>query len=171
MWGLWLSEELSDTGPRKTQWKHALDRFPLDVLRELALALCAEHVDLDELRLAGAPDGAIVEWLRGLDEAATDLIERYPGNRRIEQALAAARKAIRSVLADGPPVDAGESGLLKAPSRVSGWAEHDFNLARNLIADAAGLAQVDCRGGRAAVRPAGAVRPDSAAGNSLAPAW
>ena len=143
LWGLWLSEELSDTGPRKTQWKHALDRFPLDVLRELALALCAEHVDLDELRLTGAPDGAVVEWLRGLDETATDLIERYPGNRRIEQALAAARKAIRSVLAGGPPVNAGESGLLKTPSRVSGWTEHDFNMARNLIADAAGLAQVD----------------------------
>ena len=143
LWGLWLSEELSDTGPRKTPWKHALDRFPLDVLRELALALCAEHVDLDELGLAGAPDGAIVEWLRGLDEAATDLIERYPGNRKIERALAAARKAIRSVLTDGPTFDAAESGLLKAPSRVSGWTDHDFNLARNLIADAAGLAQVD----------------------------
>ena len=143
-WGLWLDEELAGTSSRKAAWKHVLGRFPLDLLRDLALALCAENVDLDALRLASPPGDAVGKWLQGLDEAVTDLIERHPENRKIERMLAAARKAIRSVLTGGPPVDAGELDLLKGtPSRVGGWTDPDFRLARNLLADAAGLAQVD----------------------------
>ncbi len=105
-WRLWLDEELSGTGPRTAEWKQVLGRFSLDRLGELALALCAENVDLDGLQRPGAPDdpGSILgKWLRELARTATDLIARHPKQRKqrqelkIKQALAVARKVIAAV--------------------------------------------------------------------------
>ncbi len=166
-WGLWLDEELSGTGPRTAEWKRLLSRFPLERLRELALALCAENVDLDGLERAGTPvdpsgatggpesrprtgagarddaDGAIGRWLGELDETAADLIARYPKQRKIERALAVARKAIRSARAGGASVDDEESRLLRGLSAPRDWAPEDFDAARDLVRDARALARVD----------------------------
>ena len=146
-WGLWLDDELSGTGPRTAEWKQLLGRFPLDRLRELALALCADNVDLDGLGAASAADdapGPLAEWLRELEETATDLIARHPKQRRIEQALAVARKVIRTARAGCPPVDDEESSLLRSlDAAPKGWTREDFKRARDLVTDARALAQVD----------------------------
>ena len=145
-WGLWLDEELSGAGPRTAEWKRLLSRFPLDRLRELALALCAENVDLDGLKRAGArgdADDPIEKWLGELDETAAGLIARYPKQRKIERALAVARKAIRSARAGGPSADDEELRLLQGLSAPRDWDPEDFDAARDLATDARALARVD----------------------------
>ncbi|MDE0035217.1 MAG: UvrD-helicase domain-containing protein [Deltaproteobacteria bacterium] len=146
-WALWLDEELSGTSPRTAEWKQVLGQFPLDRLRELALALCAENVDLDGLGRAGSPEdpaSPIAAWLRAMDESVTDLIARHPQRRKIEQALAAAQKVIRSLRFGVAPADDAELKLLEGkPSRVKGWTAEDFSLAGGLLEDAAALARVD----------------------------
>ena len=145
-WGLWLDEELSGTGPRTEEWKKILGRFSLDRLGELALALCADNVDLDGLQRPGGPDdpaGVLGQWLRGLEEAITDLIHRHPKQRRIEQALAVGRRVIQAARAGGASVDDEELSLLRGLTAPKDWTQEDFNHARNLATDARALAQVD----------------------------
>ncbi len=145
-WGLWLDEELSGTGPRTEEWKKILGRFSLDRLGELALALCADNVDLDGLQRPGGPDdpaGVLGQWLRGLEEAITDLIHRHPKQRRIEQALAVGRRVIQAARAGGASVDDEELSLLRGLTAPKDWTQEDFNHARNLVTDARALAQVD----------------------------
>ena len=145
-WGLWLDEELSGTGPRTEEWKKILGRFSLDRLGELALALCADNVDLDGLQRPGGPDdpaGVLGQWLRGLEEAITDLIRRHPKQRRIEQALAVGRRVIQAAGGGGASVDAEELSLLRGLTAPKDWTQEDFNHARNLVTDARALARVD----------------------------
>ncbi len=145
-WGLWLDEELSGTSPRTAEWKRLLGRFSLDRLRELALALCAENVDLNGFERAGAPDdpaGVLGEWLRELEDAATDLIVRHPKQRRIEQALAVGRRVIQAARGSGASVDAEELSLLRGLTAPKDWTQEDFNHARDLVTDTRALAQVD----------------------------
>ena len=145
-WGLWLDEELSGAGPRTAEWKRLLSRFPLERLRALALALCAENVDLDGLEPAAPPvdaDGAIEKWLGELDETAADLIARYPKQRKVERALAVAQKVIRSTRAGGASVDDDELRLLRGLSPPQDWTPEDFDAARDLVRDARALARVD----------------------------
>ena len=145
-WGLWLDEELSGTGPRTEQWKKILGRFSLDRLGELALALCADNVDLDGLQSPGGPDdpaGVLGQWLRGLEEAIADLIRRHPKQRRIEQALAVGRRVIQAARGGGVSVDDEELGLLRGLTAPKDWTQEDFNHARALATDARALAQVD----------------------------
>ena len=145
-WGLWLDEELSGTGPRTEEWKKILGRFSLDRLGELALALCADNVDLDGLQRPGGPDdpaGVLGQWLRGLEEAITDLIHRHPKQRRIEQALAVGRRVIQAARGGGASVDDEELGLLRGLTAPKDWTQEDFNHARALVTDARALAQVD----------------------------
>ena len=144
-WGLWLDEELSGTGPRTEEWKKILGRFSLDRLGELALALCADNVDLDGLQRPGGPDdpaGVLGQWLRGLEDTVTDLIHRHPKQRRIEQALAVGRRVIQAARG-GASVDDEELGLLRGLTAPKDWAQEDFNHARDLVTDARALAQVD----------------------------
>ena len=145
-WGLWLDEELSGTGPRTEQWKKSLGRFSLDRLGELALALCADNVDLDGLQRPGGPDdpaGVLGQWLRGLEDAIADLIRRHPKQRRIEQALAVSRRVIQAARGVGASVDDEESSLLRGLTAPKDWAQEDFHHARDLVTDARALAQVD----------------------------
>ena len=145
-WGLWLDEELSGTGPRTEEWKKILGRFSLDRLGELALALCADNVDLDGLQRPGGPDdpaGVLGQWLRGLEDAITDLIHRHPKQRRIEQALAVGRRVIQAAGGGGASVDDEELSLLRGLTAPKDWAQEDFHHARNLVTDVRALAQVD----------------------------
>ena len=149
-WGLWLDGELSNAGSGSREWKQVLGRFPLEQIGELALGLCAENVDLERIRRAGASgDSAdfLGEWLRELDETVTDLIARHPQRRNIELALAAARGVIQSLRAPGAgdvSVDAEELELLrKKPARVKGWTPDDFERAAALLKAASALALVD----------------------------
>ena len=145
-WGLWLDEELSGTGPRTEEWKKILGCFSLDRLGELALALCADNVDLDGLQRPGGPDdpaGVLGQWLRGLEEAITDLIRRHPKQRRIEQALTVGRRVIQAAGGGGASVDAEELSLLRGLTAPKDWTQEDFNHARNLVTDARALARVD----------------------------
>ena len=144
-WGLWLDEELSGTGPRTEEWKKILGRFSLDRLGELALALCADNVDLDGLQRPGGPDdpaGVLGQWLRGLEDAMTDLIHRHPKQRRIEQALAVGRRVIQAARG-GASVDDEELSLLRGLTAPKDWAQEDFHHARDLVTDVRALARVD----------------------------
>ena len=126
-WTRWLDGELSGAGPRTGEWKRILGRFPLARLRELALSLCAENVDLEGLRRrGGATDGAggqLRDWLRRMDETATDLLTRHPEQRKIEQAVAVARRVVRSAsfdfasLRSGRTEEAPRSGGTEGVSR------------------------------------------------------
>ena len=145
-WGLWLDQELSGTGPRTEEWKKILGRFSLDRLGELALALCADNVDLDGLQRPGGPDdpaGVLGQWLRGLEDAITDLIRRHPKQRRIEQALAVGRRVIQAAGGGGASVDDEELSLLRGLTAPKDWTQEDFNHARDLVTDARALARVD----------------------------
>ena len=125
-WTRWLDGELSGAGPRTGEWKRLLGRFPLARLRELALSLCAENVDLEGIRRGGASDGAggtLRDWLRRMDETATDLLTRHPEQRKIEQAVAVARRVVRSAsfdfasLRSGRTEEAPRSGGTEGVSR------------------------------------------------------
>ena len=145
-WGLWLDEELSGTSPRTEEWKKILGRFSLDRLGELALALCADNVDLDGLQRPGGPDdpaGVLGQWLRGLEDAITDLIHRHPKQRRIEQALAVGRRVIQAARGGGASVDDEDLSLLRGMTAPKDWAQEDFHHARDLVTDVRALAQVD----------------------------
>ena len=145
-WGLWLDEELSGTGPRTADWKDILARFSLDRLGELALALCAEDVDLDGLLRPGGPGdpaGVLGQWLCGLEDAATDLIRRHPKQRKFERAVAVARKVIQAARAPGAKFDDEELSLLRGSTPPADWSREDGRRARDLVTDARLLAQVD----------------------------
>ncbi len=145
-WRLWLDEELSGTGPRTAEWKKILGRFSLDRLGELALALCAENVDLDGLQGPDGPDdpaGVLGQWLRGLEDAVTDLIRRHPKQRKFERAVAVARKVIQAARAGGATFDDEESSLLRVSSAPKDWPREDVRRAQDLVTDARALAQVD----------------------------
>ena len=171
-WTRWLDGELSGAGPRTGEWKRILGRFPLARLRELALALCAENVDLEGLR-GGAPDsavGSLRDWLRRMDETATDLLTRHPEQRKIEQAVAVAQRVVRSASFDfaslrsgrteGAPRSGGTGATVQAfpkepaddedlsllsgvPSPPKGWSREDFERARDLWTAARPLARTD----------------------------
>ncbi|MDE0029149.1 MAG: UvrD-helicase domain-containing protein [Deltaproteobacteria bacterium] len=149
-WGLWLDGELSSAGPRTGEWKQVLARFPLEQIGELARGLCAENVDLEGIRRAGAvgdPAEVLEEWLGDLDETVTCLIARHPEQRKNEQALAVAREVIRSMRsapAEAVSVDPDDLSLLQwKPSAVKGWNEDDLERARDVLKAAGALAQVD----------------------------
>lgn len=149
-WGLWLDGELSSTGPRTREWQQVLARFPLEQIGELARGLCAENVDLEGIRRAGAPGdsaGVLDEWLDDLDETVTDLIGRHPEQRKIEQALAVAGEVIRSMRtapAEAVAIDPDDLNLLQwKPSPVKGWNEDDLERARAVLKAAGALARVD----------------------------
>ena len=142
-WALWLDQELSGTGPRTAEWKRLLGRFSLDRLGELALALCAENVDLDALQHPGDPADVLGQWLRGLEEAVTDLIRRYPKQRKFERALAVARKVIGAAGDGGATFADEELSLLRGSSPAADWSPEDGTRARDLVADARALARVD----------------------------
>ena len=151
-WGLWLDGELSNAGPRTEAWKQVLARFPLEQIGELALGLCAENVDLEGIRSAGASgDSAefLGKWLGELDETVKDLLARHLERRNIERALAVAGDVIRSMRAPGGgdvSVSAEDLDCLqKRPSRVKGWTPDDFDRACALLKTASGLASVDHR--------------------------
>ena len=120
-WARWLDGELSGAGPRTGEWKRLLGRFPLARLRELALALCAENVDLEGLRGGGAPDdavGSLRDWLRRMDEAAADLLTRHPEQRKIEQAVAVAQRVVRSASFDFASLRSGRTGGVSRSGRT-----------------------------------------------------
>ena len=149
-WGLWLDGELSNAGPRTEEWKQVLARFPLEQIGELALGLCAENVDLEGIRRAGASgDSAdlLGKWLGELDETVRDLMARHPQRRNVELALAVARDVIQSMRAPGSgdvSVNAEAlDRLRKKPSRVKGWTPDDFDCACALLKTASALASVD----------------------------
>ena len=172
-WTRWLDGELSGAGPRTGEWKRILGRFPLARLRELALAVCAENVDLEGLRRGGAPDGAggsLHDWLGRMDEAAADLLTRHPEQRKIEQAVAVAQRVVRSASFDfaslrsgrteGAPRSGGTGATVQAfpkeplddedlsllsgvPSPPKGWSREDFERARDLWTAARPLARTD----------------------------
>ncbi|MCY4438987.1 MAG: UvrD-helicase domain-containing protein [Deltaproteobacteria bacterium] len=145
-WALWLDQELSGTGPGTAEWKRLLGRLSLDRLGELALALCAENVDLDALQRPGGPDDpadVLGQWLRGLEDAVNDLIRRYPKQRKFERALAVARKVIRAARDGGAAFDDQELSLLGNSTPAADWSPEDSAPARDLVADARALARVD----------------------------
>ncbi|MDE0213701.1 MAG: UvrD-helicase domain-containing protein, partial [Deltaproteobacteria bacterium] len=149
-WGLWLDGELSSAGPRTGEWKQVLARFPLEHIAELAGGLCADKVDLEVIRRAGAagdPAEVLEEWLGDLDETVADLIARHPQQRKNEQALAVARDVVRSMRsapAEAVAVDPDDLSLLQwKPSAVKGWNEDDLESARDVLKAAGALAQVD----------------------------
>lgn len=145
-WSLWLDEELSGKGPRTSEWQRFLGRFPLDRLRSLTMALCAENVDLTGLRYAGSPSDPtdpVGKWLTEMDDKITDLITRHPKKRQIEQALAIARNVTRTVKAESPSIDPEELKLLRFSSAPKDWAQEDSKRARDLITDAQALMHVD----------------------------
>ncbi len=149
-WGLWLDGELSSAGPRTGEWKRVLARFPLEHIGELARGLCAENVDLEGIRHAGAagdPADVLEQWLGDLEDTAACLITRHPQQRKNEQALAVAREVIRSMRsapAEAVSVDPDDLSLLQwKPSPVKGWNEDDLERARAVLKAAGALAQVD----------------------------
>ncbi|MDE0342524.1 MAG: UvrD-helicase domain-containing protein [Deltaproteobacteria bacterium] len=149
-WGLWLDGELSSAGPRTGEWKQVLARFPLEHIGELARGLCAENVELEGIRRAGAagdPAEVLEGWLADLDKTVTDLIARHPQQRKNEQALAVARDVVRSMRsapAEAVAVDPDDLSLLQwKPSAVKGWNEDDLESARDVLKAAGALAQVD----------------------------
>ena len=147
-WTLWLDEDLSGHGTRTEAWERALGRFPLAHLRELALALCSENIDLDQLhRNAGSEytHFAVQAWLAQLDGEVGTLIGRYPKERKIERSLRITRNVIRRAT-QGSDADAEtdkrslEHLKLNAPGD---WAPADYARARELIRIAQLLTRVD----------------------------
>ncbi len=153
-WNLWLDRELSSRGPHRESWKELLRKLPLERIRELAYGLSPETVDLPRLvqLVQGQKELQLHRtWLKDLEQKASRLIERHPGNRSVEQQVRASRQMIREFCARGSV----GSGVLEAERELlasgkpitgtgpKGWSEEEVEEARGLIRVARCLMGID----------------------------
>ena len=153
-WEFWLDRELGPHGSHHSGWRRILADLGLEDIRQAAVVLCNEIIDLDELRTqveATPLPGGLKNWLVTQHARITALLAQYDGarKRKIDSALAMAREVFQVVCDQGlEPLDTlkdqaneelnGQFG--KAPS---GWEEQDFREARRLISLSKTLISVD----------------------------
>ncbi|MEE8077262.1 MAG: UvrD-helicase domain-containing protein, partial [Candidatus Binatia bacterium] len=151
-WATWLDQELSAQGARREDWKQVLRKISLEEMRKFAFALCSETVQLD--RLGHFPrDGDIPppvrQWLKKLEEEATNLMGQHPdGRQQIDKLTRISHEIVREILARGELVGGmleEEKAFLarKGPNPVKAWSESEFELAKELVRVARRLCQVD----------------------------
>lgn len=152
-WGLWLDQELSLAGNRKEDWKRILKTLPLDQIKELAVSLCSEAVELDRLnaspREKTVPE-AIRGWLESLEAKTGALLERHKEERMNEKLVRAAHAVVREFLRSGSISETAlteERSLLGSPrsinKKLKGWLENEAEEAQELVRAARGLCRVD----------------------------
>jgi len=149
-WTLWLDEELSGHGPQTETWKRVLGRVSLEQLREVALGLCSESIDLAPLHQRASREhthAALKQWLTQLEDEVSELIACHPKERRIERTLFIARNVIRTATKESVEdaiTDEDRRALERtSPNAPRDWAPEDYAQARELIRIARALMQVD----------------------------
>jgi len=157
MWPAWLAVELATDAPRHDLWRKVLAPLSLETIREMALALCAETVDLASLEQAGGASESIGVWLASCERAADALMTAHPENRKIEKQVRAAREVIRASLAssDMSVAESVRDALLSLEGTVGaakGWEDEEVTQARALVKMAHRLAEVDPEVTQAACR-------------------
>lgn len=149
-WDLWLDQQLSARAPCKDDWKKVLKKLSLGQIKELAVSLCAETVDLDgwSAREPTSPD-AVRAWLADLENKAATLLENHPEDRTNEKLVRAAILLIRA-FRRSPAAATDEvkeaAALLRSRSinkNLNGWLEKESADAQALVRVARGLCQVD----------------------------
>jgi len=156
-WFAWLTVELAADAPQRDVWRKVLSWVSLGTLREMALALCAETVDLASF---GRTDGVydpICTWLETMEQMANDLLATHPEDRKIVKQVRAAREVIRAMRTspDAPVPESIRVALYSLGSTVTGthgWDDPEVKRARALVQTAHRLAAVDPESVRAIVR-------------------
>ncbi|MDH5640144.1 MAG: UvrD-helicase domain-containing protein, partial [Nitrospira sp.] len=105
-WRTWLADELGRTGARHGLWRKVLAGMGLDDLRDMAVTLAGESVDLQELETQcreGAIDGAVRDWLEQLHEKASRLVAGRATAKplKADKMLSAALRCVALVLEQG----------------------------------------------------------------------
>ncbi|HET9844914.1 MAG TPA: UvrD-helicase domain-containing protein, partial [Nitrospira sp.] len=142
-WEVWIDRELSRQGTQHQLWRALLERTTVAQLRTLASSLCSDLIDVHaltrQLEMEAAPD--LAQWIGSMATRAQALLDAYnrPKRRKIEHMLAAAATLMRRLQELGPDaiaqLDSAERAWLEktASDGVSGWEDHDFTEASQLI--------------------------------------
>ncbi|MBI3607322.1 MAG: UvrD-helicase domain-containing protein [Nitrospirae bacterium] len=144
-WKAWLDRELATAAPRADLWRRVLSRLDLANVAGVAWALCPETVPEDGFTTAIALPEAD-RWLARSLEEVRELAATHQGTRKIERQLAAAERALASVAGEGAGrLDAADLALLQADSNQApaGWAPAEFRRAKDFVALAARVAEID----------------------------
>src|SRR6478609_1053382 len=153
-WQTWLAEELGTTSRRHEQWRRVLAGMTLRDLRELAVVLVGDSLDLNELENQCRPDSiddSFRDWLTRLQEKAAELLAGRVKAKQLkaDQMLAAALRCMALVLEQGASGVARlcdddraqlERDFGKPPS---GWDEQAFVEAKTIVSVAQRLLSVD----------------------------
>lgn len=153
-WRVWLAEELSLAGQHHEPWRRVLARTSLDALRDLALVLAGDSVDLHELARQcreGAIDGPVREWLEQLHAKTDGLVAGRGTAKQVkaDKMLAAASRCLALVLEHGTQgiallSDDDRAQLGKDIGKpTSGWDERMFAEAKAVVAVAQHLLSVN----------------------------
>lgn len=156
-WTAWLEEELTLDAPRHLQWKTVLARISLAEMREAAMAISSETIEvgrlLDQLKRS-AFDNPIRTWLQSLESAAEVLLGNHPESRNVEKLVSAALTIFKKLLENGSTRVEDLLGLLdeadqvlirstKKAGKVKGWTDDEIKEANRLIRIARQVLQVD----------------------------
>ena len=153
-WRAWLAEELSRAGGRHELWRRVLNGTSLDDLREVAVMLAGESVDLHELARQsgeGAIDGMVQDWLDQLHAKAERLLAGRATAKplKADKMLAAASRCVTSVLAHGAQgvsrLSDDDRALLDKDigKPTAGWDERAFAEAKTILSAVRQLRSVD----------------------------
>ncbi len=153
-WDLWIDRELGPGGDAHARWRRVLRAADLPELRDLARALCNDHVRLDDLTTqlrSPTLSGPLLAWLtRKRGRAAELLATSGQGkSRKVESLLEAAGRVYAHAL-ESPALDLDEGARTALAERLAGnlgappagWTPDAFAEARDLIAVARRLLMV-----------------------------
>lgn len=153
-WQTWLADELGRTGMRHVLWRRVLAGMNLGDVREMAVTLAGESVDLHEL--AGqigesSIDGPVRHWLAQLREKTDRLLAGRATVKplKADKMLSAASRCLALLLEEGSQgvtrLSDDDRALLEKDvgKPTAGWDEQAFAEAKVVLSVARQLLSVD----------------------------
>ena len=153
-WRIWLAEELAQTGERHPLWRRVLVGMNLDDLREMAMTLSGESVDLHELA-EQTRDTTMTEpvrrWLEQLSEKIAGILVGRATAKLVkaDKMLAAASRCVALLLEEGTEgitrLSDDDRMLLEKDigKPTVGWDEQAFAEAKTMMSTVRQLLAVD----------------------------
>lgn len=153
-WRMWLAEELAQTGERHPLWRRVLAGMNLDDLREIAITLSGESVDLQELAEQTRDttiNGPVRRWLEQLQEKTAGILVGRATAKPVkaDKMLAAASRCVALLLEEGTQgitrLSDDDRVLLEKDigKPTVGWDERAFAEAKTIMSTVRQLLLVD----------------------------